>query len=574
MIARLHGRWHRVRESTEWRLTLHFFRAMFDFGILSEAGADSFRHMMLGAVGGLIAFGFLVTRILVGRYQMLAAMPTAAPYRRALLGDDMLMIGLPMLLVAFVTLLVSQSLFPDERDFRILGPLPVARSTVFAAKLAGLLLFTGLVIVVAHASLVPWLLVSSANHWLDHSVLLRIIAWAVASGSASLFAVLAVAALVGVSRLTLSRAHLHALDALTRSGLFAALVLCIPLVYQVAAVTSFLLTGSPWLVVVPPAWFVGLQRTMVGSATPVLVRLAIMAVGSLVAVALVTVGVYLLLFRHFERLVLQPANRSSASNEATPAQTIPSGRARASNSSWAPPAFRAIAGFTMTTFVRSQLHQSVLVGLSVFGLGVAFNSILGASPGSLARAPYWTPFAFMFACGLAMRSSLVLPLEHRANWIFKMTEDEATRGDQFRAVDWLVTAWVAGVPAVWALLVWWLATGGPSPIAALVVALIGLVSVHAVLSDWRRIPFTCSYLPGKRFIFYSLTVGILAVGAFAAIGAGLVRGAQSSSTSAIVIVAVLSGAAWMLRRRRLRMWSRAPLMFEDEFPDQPLRLEL
>lgn len=54
----------------------------------------------------------------------------------------MLIVGLPMLLVAFVTLLVSHSLFPDERDFRILGPLPVRRLVVFRAQLTALQMFS------------------------------------------------------------------------------------------------------------------------------------------------------------------------------------------------------------------------------------------------------------------------------------------------------------------------------------------------------------------------------------------------------------------------------------------------
>jgi hypothetical protein len=567
MIARVSERSRRFRESVEWRLTRHFFRAMFDFGILTEAGADSFRHLLLGAIGGMVAFGFLVTRILVGRYAMLASASSPEPYRRALLGDDMLMIGLSMLLVAFVTLLVSHSLFPDERDFRILGPLPVSRSTIFATKLAGLLLFTGLVIAVAHLSLLPWVLLSSANHWLDHSMLVRLIAWAIASVTASLFAVLAIAALVGVLMLAASRVRLDAINALMKSGVFAALVLCIPLVYQVAAATSLLLTGSWWLAFVPPAWFVGLQRMLVGRATPVLFGLAGMALGSLFTVAMITAGVYLLLFKHFERLVLRPVGSDPVSGRLKPLSRTVVG-------SDPSPAFRAIAGFTLATLSRSQLHQSVLVGLSVFGLGIAFNSILGASARSLARAPYWTPFALMFASGLAMRASLVLPLQHRANWIFRVTEDPATRVDQFRAVDGIVTAWIAGVPGLWTLFVWWMSTGSPSPIAAIVVALIGLISAHAVLSDWRRIPFTCSYLPGKRFVFYSLTIGILAWAAFALIGAGFVQSARSSPGQAAVVVTVLSVVAWLLRRRRLHTWRRAPLMFEDEFPDQPLQLEL
>jgi hypothetical protein len=543
---------------------------MFDFGILTEAGADSFKHLLVGGIGGMIAFGFLIVRILIGRYIILGMAPTPEPYRRALLGDDMLMIGLPMMLVAFVTLLVSESLFPDERDFRILGPLPVARPTIFATKLAGLMLFTGLIVAVVHASLLPWLLLSSINRWLDHSVLARIAAWVIASVSASLFAVLAIAALVGILRLTLSHGRLHVITALAKSAVFAALVLCIPLVYHVAAVTSLLLTGSWWLTLVPPAWFVGLERMLVGSATPVLFRLAITALGGLALVSTITAVVYVLLFRHFERLVLQPTSKA----ERGTAVTATHRRRTTSDQSFAPPAFRAILGFISTTFRRSELHQGVLVGLSIFGLGIALNSIIGASPRSLATAPYWTPFAFMFASGVAVRASLVLPMHYRANWIFKMTEDPATRRDQFRVIDYLASICLAGVPAAWSLLVWWIATGAPSPIAAVVVALIGLVSVHAVLFDWRRIPFTCSYLPGKRFIFYSITIAVLAFAFFMALGAALVTMARSSPVRTVVIVMTLATAAWLLRRYRLGSWGQTPLMFEDEFPDRVLELQL
>jgi hypothetical protein len=476
--------------------------------------------------------------------------------------------------VAFVTLLVSESLFPDERDFRVLGPLPVARSTIFATKLSGLILFTGLVVAVVHASLLPWLLLSSINRWLDHSILARVAAWAIASVSASLFAVLAVAALVGVLRLTLSHGRLHAITAVAKSAVFAALVLCIPLVYHVAAVTSLLLSGSAWLALVPPAWFVGLERLLVGSATPVLFGLAMAALGGLALATIITAGVYLLLFRHFERLVLQPTSKSERAAGATP-RLDKSNRVRTTaDQRFAPPAFRAILGFIATTFRRSQLHQSVLVGLSIFGLGIAVNSIIGASPRSLARAPYWTPFALMFASGVAVRASLVLPMQYRANWIFKMTEDPATRRDQFRVVDYLASICLAAVPAAWSVLIWWIATGRPSATAAIVVALIGLVSVHAVLFDWRRIPFTCSYLPGKRFIFYSITIAILSFAFYMAVGAALVTIARSSTTRMVVIVMILATAAWLLRRYRLGSWGQTPLMFEDEFPDRVLELQL
>jgi hypothetical protein len=111
-------------------------------------------------------------------------------------------------------------------------------------------------------------------------------------------------------------------------------------------------------------------------------------------------------------------------------------------------------------------------------------------------------------------------------------------------------------------------------IASAVVGIVGLLFVHVVLLDWRRIPFTCSYLPGKRFVAQSFFVGCAAYILFVLTGEWLVQTALSSMAGATVILAAGAGLAYELRRRRLDTWARRPLMFEDEFPDALMALEL
>lgn len=557
----------RLSDRTEWRLTAHFFRAMFDFGILSQAGADSFKHMLLGAAGGFLAFGLLLTRAYAKKYAALTTAASPEPYRRAVVGDDLFMIGLAMLVVAFVTLLVSGSLFPDERDFRILGPLPVPKTVVFGTKLAGLLLFNSLFIAAAHVSLVPLMLLTSVNSWAEHAVLWRLMTWAIASVTASAFAVLAVTAIIGVLVL-LSGRWWHALSAMMRSVMLAGLVLCVPLVFDLPTLGASLTSGSPWLALLPPAWFVGLQRVLLGSVDPWLVRLAGIALAAVAAAAVIVIVTYTRLFRHFERLMLRSTAMSPLWLKTD--RTIGPSRATSLDSA-RPPAFRAVYWFTIATLGRSHLHQSVLIGLSACGAGIVVNRLMGAD---LASAAMWTPFALMFACGLGVRAALALPMEHRANWIFRLTEDEATRGDELRAVDRVVTVYVVGVPVAPAIPVFWVTLGPTAVIAALVVALVGLVFVHAVLLEWRRIPFTCSYLPGKRFAAQSLLLGLVAFLLFTLAGRALVQAATADVRHALVIATALSLIAWWLRRGRLAIWSETPLMFEDEFPDQPQQLRL
>lgn len=197
LIGNWSTRWRHVTDRSVWRLTEHFFRAMFDFGLLSTAGADSFKRMLLGGVGGFVAFGLLLAYLYAGKYAMLRARPPEL-YQRAVLGDDLLLVGLPMLLTAFVTLLVSDSLFPDERDLRILGPLPVRRSVVFGAKLIALSLFNGLLFAVTHVSLLPLMLLTSINPFGNSAVLSRLTVWVITGAMASTFALLAVTSCVGL----------------------------------------------------------------------------------------------------------------------------------------------------------------------------------------------------------------------------------------------------------------------------------------------------------------------------------------------------------------------------------------
>ncbi len=552
----------RFTERAEWRLTEHFFRAMFDFGFLNDLAADSFKRVLIGSIGGFVAFGFLLTRAYMIKYALLWTSGNPDVYRRALLGDDMTIIGLPMLLVAFVTLLVSQSLFPDERDFRILGPMPVRRIVVFRAKLTALLMFTGLFTTAAHVSLMPLMILTSLNPWGDTNVILRLVAWAIASVTASAFAILTITAVVGVLVLALSRSRLQGCSTVMRSAVLGSLVVCLPLVSHLPTLGGPLSRGERWTALVPPAWFLGFQRLMQGGADRDLAYLAIVGLAVFLVVAAVVTATYVILFKQFERLMLRPAPMSS-----------PWWRINRAPQLWRmPPPFRGVFGFTIATLSRSELHQGVLVGLSACGIGLA--TIFLTSSIRLSTTASIAPFLLMFACGVAVRAALALPIEHRANWIFQVTEDHATRRDQMRAVDRVVLMYVIGVPVVTSVPLLWMALGNDALLAGVVMASIGLVFVHAVLLDWRRIPFTCSYLPGKRFIGHSALIGFAACLLFTVTSSGLVRTALARANQGLAITAALLIIGYWLRERRLVTWKRTPLMFEDEFPDQLLQLQL
>ena len=117
---------------------------------------------------------------------------------------------------------------------------------------------------------------------------------------------------------------------------------------------------------------------------------------------------------------------------------------------------------------------------------------------------------------------------------------------------------------------------GPPAIMTLAVTMVcGLLVVELFLRGWRRIPFTCSYLPGKRAVAHTAVAAFVGFTMFAAIGGALAHTSMRAPRTGAVIVGALSAVVIVLRRIRLTRWSREPLMFDDQLPDEiqilPLR---
>ena len=60
-----------------------------------------------------------------------------------------------MLIVGFVVVLVSHSLFSGDIDCRVLLPLPVSKRLVFACKALAVMVFTSVFAIAAHVAMMP-----------------------------------------------------------------------------------------------------------------------------------------------------------------------------------------------------------------------------------------------------------------------------------------------------------------------------------------------------------------------------------------------------------------------------------
>jgi hypothetical protein len=559
-----------LRERPSYRLAAHFFQSLFDFGFLSEDAAEAFTRVVIGVASLLVTFGILVARLYLGRYRGLSA----DGYAHALLADETMIVAFPMFASAFATVLVSASLFPTETDYRVLVPLPITRRAIFGAKLAGVAAFLGLFVAAFGVSLGPLFMLVSHGRWQRHALVARILAHALAAAMASGFAALAMTMIFGVITLCAPRSAFRVMSGVVQTLLVCALILVLPLMLRLPAYRALYGSGSRTILLVPPAWFIGIERTLLREPDRLFGQLA--AIGE-TATLVVFVGVfacYAMLYRRFDHVLTRPNLAGTLRWPRLPTWRVN----RGANS----PPRMAIQKFTSATLARSTLHRGVFAAITAFGVGFVVNSLLNAGFSEAPRverrlweAITWAPFPVMFSVVIALRASLLLPIEQRANWLFRMTEADATRRQQLDAVERTLLKLGVAVPLIILLPVEWLTVGPMSLLLLAVAALCGAILVELVLFEWRRLPFSSAYMPGKRAVGLTLLAGFASFAAYSSVGAGLgrtvVRGnARGSSVVFALLVALYALSRW----RRLRTWGRMDLLFEDELPEDitPIRL--
>jgi hypothetical protein len=89
-----------------------------------------------------------------------------------------------------------------------------------------------------------------------------------------------------------------------------------------------------------------------------------------------------------------------------------------------------------------------------------------------------------------------------------------------------------------------------------------------------RIPFTCSYIPGKGFVPHMFVKGFASYVFFTTITTLILRVSLARPRLGLVVALIAGAAAGALRLHRMRHAPLTPLMFDDELPTDvnPLRL--
>jgi hypothetical protein len=287
----------------------------------------------------------------------------------------------------------------------------------------------------------------------------------------------------------------------------------------------------------PPYWFLGLFQQLNGS--PALTQLARNAWFGVAGSVAVTAAAYALCYvRSIRKIVEEP--------DIVPSHPFGS-----------LPRFgglfeTAVVHFSIRSLLRSRQHRLILA----FYLGIGFaitilflrtplaQRLAGASsnPWESGSIPLLASTIIMMGFWtVGMRVVFSMPLELQANWSFRVAPIGSGR-------VWLE----ARRHAMWALGVFplWIASGvlllsiWPFNAAAghlVVLGLSGAILSELCLAGPQKLPFTCSYLPGKSQIHLTFWLCIQLIIVLVALGAKLERRALEEPAMYCVLVLMLAG---------------------------------
>ena len=554
-------------------LFVHFFRGFFESDLLSIR--DQLVPVFASIAALLASFGLILPVLFNHKYRVLNALPTPALYREAALADKLMFICISMDLTAIATLLNWQSLFPDLKDFLILTPLPIDRRQLFRSKFLALLLFVTLLIL--SLNILPSFSMTAimSGRWQESETsflksLLTIFSFFAACSLAAYFVFFTLLAVQGLLLNLLPSAWFASCSFAVQGILLIVACAALPLTLWISGLHAFIGKEPAALAWLPPAWFLGLGEVFLRRADPVFEALADRAVWGL---SLAVVSASLLYLAAYAR-------RTDQLSKTPGARQITNWRildltARA-------PEEAAILSFTCKSLFRSRVHKllaAAIVGACLALVLDGFASLLinGAlhrrviAHSALLSVACSTPLiaAFFLLTGLLFIFSI--PIDLRANWIFRLSEAPGRHWPMLATEKILLTLVVLPVSAltVICLAAW---TGFEETLLqAAFVFLMCLVLAEMLLWNWNRIPFTCPYLPGKRNIIQSALVFTVALSLFAYTATSLELRLRHSRVAVAVLLATLLIVVLFMHVQRRKSWTGGLAIRFDEAPEPEVR---
>ena len=297
---------------------------------------------------------------------------------------------------------------------------------------------------------------------------------------------------------------------------------------------------------IPSYWFFGLFQQLNGPIRPEIALLAHRAwLGLAISCSSAAAAYLICYFRALRMIAEQP-------------DILPSRRGL----QWLPrfggPLETALGQFSLRTLLRSRQHRVLLSFYLGAGIGLAMffsKAPVLREQGPAGDAWYHVNAQLMVGSILMMCAAIVgtrvvfsVPLELRANWVFRVLPLPGVTGCLAAIRRSLYLLAVGPTWTILAVVLFWLWPWRAAAEHVILLALLSVIVAEISLHGFQKIPFTCSYLPGKSHI-HMATLAFVGLMFLTIKGAELERTAFDSPPLYASIAGVLAVAAAVARWR-------------------------
>ena len=467
------------------------------------------------------------------------------------------MISMMMLVVGLITVVSWDSTFPDRRDIMVLSPLPVRPSTILFAKVAASAAILGIAVIALNgASAFAWpLVLAGVPGILRFSPALWLTMFA-----ASAFLYCAVLTVQGFTALLLPRRMFLRLSAILQLGAFGLFLAVYFLTPNLHTLAEFDSPANHSLVAwCPSYWFFAFFNQLNGSLPHELEWLAVRAwIGLAVVLCGATVSLLLCYTRTMKKTVEEP-------------DLVPGAGGMHRAPRFGSALQTAIVLFSFRSLTRSRQHRVILA----FFLSVVFAialSLLRSELTSPSPLPVNQDFIFpnilmMTFAIIGLRCVFSLPISLTANWVLRTTQ--LCSSDKYVAATrrTLLVLCVLPVLIMTALLSLtfrpWTQVAGH----LFLLALIGCIFTEISLIGFYKVPFTCSYLPGKSNIQYAFWGVLIILPVLAISFAPFEQQALNNPVRFAWLAALLAAATlglWTFNRHQ----AKSAVLYFEELPPE------
>jgi hypothetical protein len=559
-------------------LARHFFGRLFRNEVVDFE--DQMKERLIATLSILAIIVFWSSELLLFKYHFVADTGTSWQ-------EKSYAFLLVMIIFGIVTLLEWDVLFPDRQDFLNLTPLPVRLRTIFAAKLASFVLFIGLFSVAMNigSSVLFAIYLSPWRAGADLLFAGRYMAAHLAGAfAACVFVFFACVLLQFLLMAVLPYRAYRRISFFVRGALLAGLIFLL-LAFLVEpgildksfrSLASLKAAGDPFLFRFPPFWFVGLYERLLGTSDPIFRAWA----GTAVSAIVLSLGAFgaasgLSYHRHVRKtLEISGGNRKLTGFPESLSGLFGRMALRA-------PEEKAVFAFFSKTLRANPKHRITMTyylaaAAGAIALYIVANRegfrFLTPSNSSLLVQPLFLSFVILGG----LRTLVNVPASPGANWVFEVTDTGRVARYASGVKKAVLFRWLlplAGLVFVSHLVLWGFAPALEHALFGLAMAGLGL---EALFFHFRKVPFACTYLPGKiKFHTWGVPFAIACLFFFSI--TAVIERALLRAPAKFGIFYAAAAVIWLtLRAGNRRFYRRASLIFEEQpapalvtFPEAP-----